>query len=162
MIRQPVLYAILLVFPLFGASAQEPGLPVSFEQAVEMVNRDNKSIRIAEQGLDWAKSERQRLNSFWYPRISASGAYVHMANDIEVKESLSAFTDPVKDFIHSIDPGEQIITSLLNNLGSHSFSVPLAPGTSLQSTRQSRFRSLRAASASTPAESGNPWSAQPR
>lgn len=127
MIRQPVLYAILLVFPLFGASAQEPGLPVSFEQAVEMVNRDNKSIRIAEQGLDWAKSERQRLNSFWYPRISASGAYVHMANDIEVKESLSAFTDPVKDFIHSIDPGEQIITSLLNNLGSHSFSVPLAP-----------------------------------
>ena len=91
MIRQPVLYAILLVFPLFGASAQEPGLPVSFEQAVEMVNRDNKSIRIAEQGLDWAKSERQRLNSFWYPRISASGAYVHMANDIEVKESLSAF-----------------------------------------------------------------------
>ena len=127
MIRQPVLYAILLVFPLFGASAQEPGLPVSFEQAVEMVNRDNKSIRIAEQGLDWAKSERQRLNSFWYPRISASGAYVHMANDIEVKESLSAFTDPVKDFIHSIDPGEQIISSLLNNLGSHSFSVPLAP-----------------------------------
>ena len=95
MIRQSVLYAILLVFPLFGASAQEPGLPVSFEQAVEMVNRDNKSIRIAEQGLDWAKSERQRLNSFWYPRISASGAYVHMANDIEVKESLSAFTDPV-------------------------------------------------------------------
>lgn len=52
MIRQPVLYAILLVFPLFGASAQEPGLPVSFEQAVEMVNRDNKSIRIAEPGTE--------------------------------------------------------------------------------------------------------------
>ena len=127
MIRQPVLYAILLVFPLFGASAQEPGLPVSFEQAVEMVNRDNKSIRIAEQGLDWAKSERQRLNSFWYPRISASGAYVHMANDIEVKESLSAFTDPVKDFIHSILPDDQIISGLLDHIGAYTLRFPLAP-----------------------------------
>ena len=125
MIRQPVLYAILLVFPLFGASAQEPGLPVSFEQAVEMVNRDNKSIRIAEQGLDWAKSERQRLNSFWYPSVSAAGAFVHMSNPVEVRQPLDQFTDPAKDFVHSILPDDRFISSILNNIGTHTLTFPL-------------------------------------
>ncbi len=88
---------------------------------------DNKSLKIAEQELEWAKTEHRRLSSFWYPQITATGAYVHMTNGIKVKESLSQFTDPAIDFIHSIDPGEQIITSVLNDIGKSSFSVPLLP-----------------------------------
>ena len=50
-----------------------------------------------------------------------------MVSDIEVKESLSQFTNPTTDFIHSIDPNEQFISSILNNLGKSSFSVPILP-----------------------------------
>ena len=50
-----------------------------------------------------------------------------MANKIEVKESLNQFTDPAKDFIHSIIPDDQIISSILDKIGSYSLSFPLAP-----------------------------------
>ena len=42
------------------------------------------------------------MSSFWYPSVSVTGAYLHMANRIEVEQPLSRFTDPAKDFIHSI------------------------------------------------------------
>lgn len=87
----------------------------------------SKGLKIADLELDWAENERHRLNALWFPQISASGAYVYFGNEIEVKESLSAFTDPAKDFIHSIDPGEQIITGLLDKIGKNSFSFPLLP-----------------------------------
>lgn len=115
----------LLLLAGSGASAQPEGYEITFEQAAGLIDRGNRSMKIADQQLDWARSERQRLNAFWFPQVTATGAYVHMANKVQVKESLSAFTDPVKDFIQSVDPGEQLISGFLDNIGSHSFSVPL-------------------------------------
>lgn len=120
-------YLAVLLLVAVRANAQDGVLAVSFEQASDMLDAGNKSLKIADRQIEWARSEKQRLDSYWYPNISASGAYVHMGNSIRVKESLSAFTDPLTDFIHSIDPGEQIITSLLDGIGAHSFSLPLAP-----------------------------------
>lgn len=108
-------------------SAQTNKIKITFEQAVEMVRSDNKSTKIANKEFEWAKSEQQGMNSFWYPKISIDGAYVHMSNDIEVKEPLSTFTNPVKDYIHSIDPSEQVITSMLENIGKYSLNIGLAP-----------------------------------
>lgn len=121
-----LLYAALSIFSLSDASAQQ-GVEISFEQAVGLINSGNKSLKIADQEVDWAESERQRLNALWYPQVSATGAYAYLGNRIEVKESLSAFTDPAKDFIQSIDPGEQIISGFLDNIGKNSFGVPLLP-----------------------------------
>ncbi len=112
------------LFP--GASAQEHGLALSFDQASALVG-DSRSIRIADREVELAETERQRMNAFWYPQLTATGAYVHLANRIQVKESLSTFTDPLKDFIHSVIPGEELISSLLDRIGSRSFGVPLAP-----------------------------------
>lgn len=121
------LYGVaLFIFPVY-ISAQEKGVELSFEQALQLMTGDNKSLKIAAQEVEWAKSERQGMNSFWYPKITAAGTYTHFSNKIEVRESLSKFTDPVKDFIQSIDPGEQVVTGMLNKLGQRYFSVPLAP-----------------------------------
>lgn len=127
MLRYLTLYSTLFFFSLGYISAQEKGVELSFEQALQLMTGDNKSLKIADQEIEWAKSERQRLNSFWYPKITAAGAYTHFSNKIEVRESLSTFTDPVKDFIHSIDPSEQLISGFLDKVGQHHFSVPLAP-----------------------------------
>lgn len=124
--KRPLLCLTALAGTLLGATAQDSGRAITFDEAAAMVS-GNRSAQIAGQQVEWARSERQRLNALWFPQITASGAYVHLANSIRVEESLSQFTDPVKDFIHSIDPGEQLITSLLDGLGRHSFSVPLAP-----------------------------------
>lgn len=62
------------------------------------MRKENRTLKIAGKEIELAKNEHQKLNSFWYPMINASGAYVHLSNRIEVKEPLSQFTDPAKDF----------------------------------------------------------------
>lgn len=127
MSKHSILLSVSLVFSVGCLSAQEKEVPLSFNQAIQLMYRDNKNIKIAEQEAEWARIEHQRLNSFWYPKITATGAYVHFSNKIEVKESLSKFTNPAVDFIHSLFPEEQIITSLLNDIGKNALHVPLLP-----------------------------------
>lgn len=57
--------------------------------------------------------------------MNASGAYVHLSNHIEVKEPLRQFTDPAKDFVHSIVPDDKFISSILDNIGAHTLTFPL-------------------------------------
>lgn len=120
-------HIILLLLLSGNLSAQQNIMELSLEQSADMLRDKNKSLKIASKEIEWAKSEHQRLNAFWYPNISASGAYVHMANKIEVKEPLNQFTDPVKDFVHSIIPDDQIISSILDKVGSYSLHFPLMP-----------------------------------
>ena len=119
----------MLLFFLFPAilTAQNPEIELSYEQSAQRLLQENQSLKIAAKEIEWAKNEHQRLNAFWYPSINATGAYVHMSNKIEVKEPLSQFTDPAKDFVHSIIPNDQIISSILDKIGSYSLSFPLTP-----------------------------------
>ena len=50
-----------------------------------------------------------------------------MSNNIEVRQPLSDYTNPAKDYIQSIYPGEQLVTSVLDKIGSQNLIVPLAP-----------------------------------
>lgn len=109
------------------ASAQQQTIPLSFDQSAERLFKENRDLQIADKAIDWAHAEHQRLNAFWYPSITASGAYAHMSNKIEVKQPLSQFTDPAKDFIHSILPDDQLISSILDKIGSYSLTFPLTP-----------------------------------
>ena len=43
----------------------------------------------------------------------------------EVKEPLKQFTDPAKDFVHSIVPDDKFISSILDNIGAHTLTFPL-------------------------------------
>lgn len=123
-----ILYGIVSLSFLSGnLFAQDKRTDLSLEQSSELLQNRNKTLQLAGKSVDWAKSERQRLNAFWYPTINASGAYVHMANKIEVREPLNQFTDPVKDFVHSIIPDDQIISSILDKVGSYSLHFPLMP-----------------------------------
>ena len=74
-----------------------------------------------------AKAERDKLNAFWYPTLQSTGAFVHMSEKIEVKQPLSQFTDPAKDFVHSIIPDDQIISAVLDKIGANTLVFPLTP-----------------------------------
>ena len=50
-----------------------------------------------------------------------------MSEKIEVKQPLSQFTDPAKDFVHSIIPDDQIISSILDQIGANTLIFPLTP-----------------------------------
>ena len=91
-------------------------MDLSLEQSLTLLRSENKSLRIAGKEVELAKNEHQKLNAFWYPTISAAGAYVHMSNPIEVRQSLNQFTDPAKEYVILSCP----TTSL-----SHHFSIRL-------------------------------------
>lgn len=112
---------------LADSRAQSQMTDLTLEQSAGLMNRKNQTLQIANKEVDIARNEHQKLNAFWYPNLSASGAYVHLANKIEAKESLSQFTNPAKDFVHSILPDDQIISSVLDKIGSYSLTFPLMP-----------------------------------
>ena len=111
-----------LCFFVIQTNAQTP---LSFEESLHLLNQGNQSLKIADKGIEIAKAERDKLNAFWYPTISAAGAYVHMSNPIEVRQSLNQFTDPAKEYVHSILPNDQFISSLLDKIGQNTLTLPL-------------------------------------
>ena len=117
---------VLLFIPLSaGAQYKRATVNLTLEESYRLMNKGNQTLKIAREQIGMAREERQILNSSWYPSLDASGAYVHLANDIEVKEPLSQFTDPAKDFVHTILPDDKLISSILTQIGSYSLSFPL-------------------------------------
>jgi len=100
---------------------------LSFEESLQQLQRNNHTIRIADKAVEQAREEHGRLNSFWYPSVQSTGAFVHLSEDIRVKQSLSYYTDPIKDWIHSYLPGEALVSGLLDLVGSNTLTVPIAP-----------------------------------
>ena len=113
-----------LCFFVIQTNAQTP---LSFEESLHLLNQGNQSLKIADKGIEIAKAERDKLNAFWYPTLQSTGAFVHMSEKIEVKQPLSQFTDPAKDFVHSIIPDDQIISAVLDKIGANTLVFPLTP-----------------------------------
>lgn len=56
-----------------------------------------------------------------------------MSNPVEVHQSLNQFTDPAKEYVHSILPNDQFISSLLDKIGQNTLTLPLISRTSRRS-----------------------------
>ena len=114
----------ILCFPL-SLQAQKGKHFLTLQEAAELMNRNNPTLQMADKAVGIARGERQKLNAFWYPMLNASGMVVHLSNKVEVKQPLNTYTEPVKEWIQSIIPGEQAISSILNQVGNYTLSVPL-------------------------------------
>jgi outer membrane protein TolC len=95
------------------------------QEAANLMSNRNPTLQIADKAVGIASGERQKLNAFWYPMLNTSGMYIHLSNQIEVKQPLNTYTEPAKEFIQSILPNEQFITSVLNQIGDYTLSVPI-------------------------------------
>ena len=117
----------ILLTLYFSIGQIDAQIPLSFEESLHLLNQGNQSLKIADKSIEIAKAERDKLNAFWYPSLQSTGAFVHMSEKIEVKQPLSQFTDPAKDFVHSIIPDDQIISSILDQIGANTLIFPLTP-----------------------------------
>jgi len=119
--------AAACVLLAIGGVAAQTSLPLSFGDALGQMQNGNRSLKIADKGIEAARAERDKLNALWYPSLQGAGTFVHLSEKIEVKQPLSQFTDPAKDFVHNIVPDDQFISSILDQIGSHTLAFPLAP-----------------------------------
>lgn len=115
--------AALWMLPLTAVAQVQ----LSFEEALQLLSKQNRRVKIADKGIEIARMERGKLNALWYPSLQGAGSWVHLSQKIEVKQPLSQFTDPAKDFVHSILPNDQLISSILDQIGSNTLVFPLAP-----------------------------------
>lgn len=119
-----ILILAILCFPL-SLQAQKGKHFLTLQEAAELMNRNNPTLQMADKAVGIARGERQKLNAFWYPMLNASGMVVHLSNKVEVKQPLNTYTEPAKEWIQSVIPGEQLISSILNQVGNYTLSVPL-------------------------------------
>ena len=119
-----ILILAILCFPL-SQQAQKGKHFLTLQEAAELMNRNNPTLQMADKAVGIARGERQKLNAFWYPMLNASGMVVHLSNKVEVKQPLNTYTEPAKEWIQSVIPGEQLISSILNQVGNYTLSVPL-------------------------------------
>ena len=118
---------LLIIFLGASVSATAQILSLSFDDALRQMQQGNRSLKIADKGIETARTERDNLNALWYPSLQGAGTFVHLSEKIEVKQPLSQFTDPAKDFVHNLVPDDQFISSILDQIGSHTLAFPLAP-----------------------------------
>ena len=116
----------ILCFPL-SLRAQTGKLLLTLEEASLRMNRSNPTLQIADKAVGIAQSEQEKMNAFWYPMLNASGMYVHLSDRVEVRQPLDTYTTPAKEFVQTILPNDQLITSLLDRLGSQTLTVPILP-----------------------------------
>jgi len=115
---------IILYFPL-ALMAQTDRRALSLQEATALMETNNHTLQMADKAIEMARGERQKLNAFWFPAINASGMYAHLSNQVEVRQPLDTYTEPPKEFVQSILPDNRLITSLLDQIGSYTLSMPL-------------------------------------
>lgn len=122
-----LLAAALIVQVHLQAQVTPSPLSLSFDEALQKLHSGNRSLKIADKGIETARAERDKLNALWYPSLQGAGTYVHLSEKIEVKQPLSQFTNPAKDFVHEMIPDDQFISGILDQIGAHTLAFPLAP-----------------------------------
>ena len=117
-------FLILLCFPL-SLQAQSEKYALTLQEAAKVLTSQNPTLKMADKAVSIMRGEWQKLNAFWYPMLNASGMVVHLSNNVEVKQPLDTYTEPAKEFVQSILPGDKLITSILDQVGSYTLSVPI-------------------------------------
>lgn len=79
-------------------------LSLTLEQSLQRLNHTSPALRMSDQLVGMARAERERLRSFWYPMLQASGAYVHMSQSVEVRQSLKPYAQSAKDWLGRLLP----------------------------------------------------------
>ena len=122
---QQRLQILAVLFVPLVLQAQTERYALTLQEASERMLNNNPTVRIADKAIGMARGERQKLNAFWYPMLNTSGMVVHLSDRVEVKQPLDAYTNPAKEFVQSIIPNDQLITSILDQVGSYTLSVPI-------------------------------------
>ncbi len=92
-------------------------IPFTLEQASQMLISNSEVIGIAEKTIDIAKAEKQKLNSAWYPFITASGGYTHTSKDISVQANAGEVLKPIEDAAAKHLPSSEQLQALLKEAG---------------------------------------------
>ena len=120
-----VLAGLMGMLTMQGVRAQT--LTISYAEARSHMLQANEALKAAEGTVAMARHEQGKVRALWWPHLQADGLYAHLSEEVEVRQPLSRFTDPAKDYVQQILPSEQLITGLLDRVGEYTLTFPLLP-----------------------------------
>ena len=147
-----------------GAARGRGGeIELSLGQSVERLREKNLSLQIADRAIDWARGEHRRVSSFWYPSVSVTGAYLHMANADRGRAAVEPVHRSGQGF-HPLDPARR--PNHFGPSGPYRHLYPSLPAGSAGCGDDRRERDLagvrRGKTNRMPAGSAGRWSRSPR
>ena len=123
-----IVYSFLFVFSMIASSAMgQSTVTLTLEQALELLQKENISIKIANKEIDAAKSEHGKSSSFWYPTINISAGYALFSNDISITEKLQPVTDNLENLLSNYGLTDQTIHNIFQQVGQETFTYQLFP-----------------------------------
>ena len=91
--------------------------------AIAIMQANNNSIKQADKAVEIAKITRQKLNSLWFPFLSATGMYTHFSQDIKTKNTIGEIASedgniltPIKEALDGKVPSAQELVGILNQI----------------------------------------------
>ena len=102
-------------------------LPYTFDEAKAQMLQHATALKAADVQVQMAREEQRKASALWWPQLQGEGMYAHLSEAVEVRQPLSQFTDPVKAYVQSIIPSEQLVSGLLDDIGQYTLTFPLIP-----------------------------------
>ena len=99
----------------------------SFEEARDLMLQHNAALKASRAEVQIARRGQQRTRALWWPQVQGEGMYAHLSERVEVRQPLSHYTDPIKEEVQRIVPGEELVTGLLDRVGEQALTFPLLP-----------------------------------
>ena len=120
------LTSLIFIVVAFSVGAH-PIISYSYVEAEAQMLRVSQMLKVSQAQVSLARHERGKIDALWWPQLQADGMYTHLSERIEVRQSLSQFTDPLKEHVLQLDPSDQLITGVLDRVGEYTLTFPLIP-----------------------------------
>lgn len=78
------IYAILCLLIVLSVNAQEASMTLSIQKCRQLAIKNNKELRMADSETKAAYYERKAAFTKYFPRISATGAYIHTSKELSL------------------------------------------------------------------------------
>ncbi len=78
------IYAILCLLIVLSVNAQEASMTLSIQKCRQLAIKNNKELRMTDSDTKAAYYERKAAFTKYFPRISATGAYIHTSKELSL------------------------------------------------------------------------------
>lgn len=88
---------------------------ISLDEAIQLLFANNNEIKLAGKSVEIARAEKQKLNSLWFPYVTATGTYMHFSNDIEAKGDVGDVMKPLENTVKKYLPTQEQINGFFQD-----------------------------------------------
>ncbi len=129
--KRHLLFLLSHLFIIYSGNLQAQTacdtLYLSLNDALLLAERENRAVKIAQNGVDMATQDKHLLRSAWWPTITLTGEATHTTTPIRLTKSIAELSDGSLQELEEVVSGEPLLEAILKQVGDLDIGVNLAP-----------------------------------